>query len=132
MADSIIRKKSLLFAIAIIKVSRSLIEKKEYVFAKQLLRAGTSIGANAREGLNAPTRKDFIYKFSICQKECDETLYWLELLHASNLMSNEQFESLHKDATSMLKMIKSIIITSRENSGNVGSALMSKSTGDKR
>lgn len=115
MADSIIRKKSLLFAIAIIKLSRSLIERKEYVFAKQLLRSGTSIGANAREALNTQTKKEFIHKFSISQKECDETLYWLELLHATNIIADDEFTHLHSEALSMLKMIKSIIITSKRN-----------------
>ena len=114
MGDSIIKNKSFQFALAVIRVYKALVERKEFLLSRQLLRSGTSIGANTREALNTQTRKDFMFKFSICQKECDETLYWLELLYASDLISKEEFTFLHGEACSMLKMIKSIIVTSRK------------------
>jgi len=79
--------------------------------SKQVLRSGTSVGANIREALNAQSRPDFIHKLSISQKECDETIYWLELLFATDYISKEEFESLKNPATEILKMIRSIIIT---------------------
>ena len=119
MGDSIIKKKSFEFALCVVRISRSLIDNREYVLSKQLLRSGTSIGANIREALNTQTRRDFIYKFSLSQKECDETLYWLELLFLSNLISKDDFDELFHEATGMLKMIRSIILTSRKRMGPV-------------
>ena len=83
MSQSIIKEKTFKFALEIIKISKLLLQKNEFVLSKQLLRAGTSIGANIREALNAESTADFIHKFSIAQKECDETLYWIELLMES-------------------------------------------------
>jgi four helix bundle protein len=65
--------------------------KKEYILSKQLLRAGTSIGANISEAQNAESRNDFIHKMGISQKECDETIYWLRLLHATNYITEQEF-----------------------------------------
>lgn len=113
MGDSIIKKKSFEFALCVIRVSRLLNKNREYVLSRKLLRSGTSVGANIREALNTQTRRDFIYKFSLSQKECDETLYWLELLYLSDLISKDEFDVLYGEATGMLKMIRSIILTSR-------------------
>ena len=82
-------------------------EKKEFILRKQLLRSGTSVGANIREAQNAQSNADFIHKLSIAQKECDETLYWLELLYKSEYLDNEKYLSLNNDATEILKMLKS-------------------------
>ena len=79
-------------------------ERKEYVLSKQVLRSGTSIGANIREAINAQSPADFIHKCAIAQKECDETLYWLELLK----------ESKYIDAEELLKIIRSIILSSKK------------------
>ena len=77
---NIIKEKSFLFAIRIIKLYQYLCEvKKEFILSKQLLRSGTAIGALIRESQNAESKADFIHKLSIAQKECDETIYWLEL-----------------------------------------------------
>ena len=114
MSESIIKDKSFAFAIRIVNLYKLLtIERKEYVLSKQLLRSGTSIGANVREALNAQSTPDFIHKLSISQKECDETLYWLELLNETNYISIKEFSSMNDDATEILKVIRSIIITSK-------------------
>jgi four helix bundle protein len=116
MKENIIKEKSFKFAIRIIKLYKHLSEKKnEYILSKQLLRAGTSIGANIREGLNAESKHDFIHKFGIAQKECDESLYWLELLHDSGILTKKEFESIYPDASELLKIIRSIIIKTKVN-----------------
>ena len=114
MADSIVRKKSFEFSIQIINLYKWIaLNKMEYVLSKQLLRCGTSIGAIIREALNGQSKADFIHKLSISQKECDETIYWLELLVATNYISIEQYNTASKEASSILKMIKSIILTTK-------------------
>ena len=84
--------------------------------SKQLLRSGTSIGANIREADNAETKPDFIHKMGIAQKETDETLYWLELLKETSFISDEDFQLLHSQAEELIKLIKRIIVTSKKNS----------------
>ena len=85
MSESIIANKSFSFAIGIIKVYKYIIaNKKEFVLSKQLLRSGTAVGALIRETQNAESKIDFIHKVGIAQKECDEFLYWLELLYESD------------------------------------------------
>ena len=114
MSESIIKNKSFLFAVRIVKLYQYIVlEKKEYVLSKQLLRSGTSIGANVREAINGQSRADFIHKLSISQKECDETLYWLELLKETSYINDVEFLSMHSDATELLKILKSIIISSK-------------------
>ncbi len=83
--------------------------------SKQILRSGTSIGANIREAVNAQSKLDFIHKLSIAQKECDETIYWLELMTETNYISKEEFNELNNDAAEILKILKSIIITTKAN-----------------
>ncbi len=86
--------------------------------SKQLLRSGTSIGANIREGQNAQSKADFINKFSIAQKECDKTLYWLELLHQSEYLEEDAFKKIHSDASELLEMLRSSILTTKQNIHN--------------
>ncbi len=112
----VLKDRSFQFALTIVSLSKCLVEeKKEYVMSKQLLRSGTSIGANIREAQNAQSRADFIHKLSISQKECDETLYWLELLSQSKYIKEEEFNVAFKDANELLKMLRSAIITSKSN-----------------
>lgn len=114
MSESIVGKKSFEFAVNIVRFYKRIIaDKKEFTLSKQLLRSGTSVGANIREALNAQSRMDFIHKLSISQKECDETLYWLELLYATDYISKEEFEGLSAQASELLKIIRSIIITTK-------------------
>jgi four helix bundle protein len=112
-----LKDKSFKFALRIIKLYKYLIEeKKEYVISKQLLRSGTSIGANIREAQNAQSKADFIHKLSISQKECDESLYWMELLHQSEYLNKVDFDTIYFEANELLKMLRSAIITSKNNS----------------
>jgi len=83
--------------------------------SKQLIRSGTAIGALVREAQNAESSKDFIHKLSISQKECDESIYWLELLKATDYINEQEFESLNNDAIELLKMLRSSILTSKKN-----------------
>ena len=85
MKQNLIKQKSFNLALEIINLEKNLQDQKEYVISKQLLRSGTSIGANVQEADASPTRKDFAYKMSIASKEARETKYWLTLLHQSNL-----------------------------------------------
>jgi len=113
---SIVKEKSFKFAVRIVKIYKYLVErKKEFVIAKQLLKSGTSIGANIREAQNAESKMDFIHNLGIAQKECDETLYWLELLKESDFLSVKEFNSISNDAIELLKLIRSIIIKSKSN-----------------
>ena len=117
MTENIIKTKSFNFAIDIVNTYKSIIEnKKEYELSKQLLRSGTSIGANIREGLNAQSLKDFIHKFSIAQKETDESLYWLELLKETNYITSDQFERMNEKCLEIMKIISKIIVTSKNKS----------------
>ena len=115
MASSVMKEKSFLLATRIIKLYKYLVEeKREYVIAKQVLRSGTSVGANVREAQNAQSVKDFIHKLAIAQKECDETLYWLELLENAEFLSTEEFESIHKQCNEVMKIITSALMTSKK------------------
>lgn len=113
---SIIKDRSFAFAVRVIRLFQYLTEtKKEYVLSKQLLRSGTAIGALVREAQNAESTKDFIHKLGIAQKECDETIYWLELLKETEYINDKEFESINNEANELLKMIRSAIITSKKN-----------------
>jgi four helix bundle protein len=115
MKKNILKEKTFAFAIRCVKLYQYLVEtKREFVISKQLLRSGTSVGANYRESQNAESTSDFIHKLGIAQKECDESLYWLELLQATALLEQKMFDSIYKDATELLKMIKSAILTAKE------------------
>ncbi|WP_281634007.1 four helix bundle protein [Flavobacterium luteolum] len=115
MADNIIKTKSFNFALRIIKLFQFLKDdKKEYVLSKQLLRSGTAIGALIRESEQAESKKDFIHKLAIAQKEANETDYWLELLFQSNYLNEIQFQSIKSDIIEINKILASIIITSKQ------------------
>lgn len=116
MSESIIGNKSFEFAVKIVLFYKKFSqENKEFVLSKQLLRSGTSIGANVREALNAQSKLDFIHKLSIAQKECDETIYWIELLKETNYLLDNEFVDLNTSANEILKILRSIIITSKSN-----------------
>lgn len=119
MSKSIVKEESFKFAVRIIRFYQYLKEnRKGFVLRNQILRSGTSIGANVREALNAESTADFIHKMAIAQKEADESLYWLELFHATGFIEENQFESLHTDGSKLLKMIRSIILTKKANRKN--------------
>lgn len=107
--DNVVQIKSYAFAVRIVKVYQFLCEeKKEFVLSKQLLRSGTSIGANIEEAIGGQSEKDFFAKLTISYKEARETHYWIRILKDTNYLSNEQAESLLKDADELLKIIGSI------------------------
>ena len=111
---NIIKDKSFKFAVRIVKLYQHLVGvKKEFVLSKQILRSGTSVGALIREAQNAESKADFIHKLGIAQKECDETIYWLELLKETEYLSQQEFENINNDAVELLKILKSIIITTK-------------------
>jgi four helix bundle protein len=111
---NVVREKSHAFALRIIGLYKILAdERREFVLSKQLLRSGTSVGANIREAINAESTPDFIHKLAIAQKECDETCYWLELLHDSEFISESEFKSIWADADELLKIIRSIILSKK-------------------
>ena len=112
--SNIIQEKSRAFAIEIINCYKYLNEEQhEYVLSRQLLRCGTSIGANTRESKNAQSRNDFLSKLCIALKEADETDYWLDLLHATDYIDDALYESLETDCTEIIKILTSIIKTLR-------------------
>lgn len=114
MAENLIKIKTYNFAVEIVKLSKFLVEKKkENVISKQLLKSGTSIAANVREATNAQSNADFIHKFSISQKETDETLFWLELLKDTEYISEDTFKKNHDECEQIMKIISRIIITSK-------------------
>ncbi|MGC3945957.1 MAG: four helix bundle protein [Chryseolinea sp.] len=110
-----IKTKSFQFAVAVAGCCRGLIEHREYVLSKQLLRSGTSIGANVREAINASSRKDFAYKLGVALRECDETAFWLELLSESHYITQSQFNELNAQAQELMRILTSILKTTRQN-----------------
>ena len=114
--DNIILTKSKTYALRIIKMYKYLCaEKKEFVMSKQILRSGTSIGANVREGSRGQSKSDFVAKMSIAQKEAEETCYWLELLYESGYIIKKIFDSMYEDNLELIRILSSIIITTRQN-----------------
>ena len=112
--ENIIAKKSMAFAIRIIKLYKYLIDKNEYVLSKQILRSGTSIGANCRESRNAQSRLDFVSKLNIALKEADETAYWLDLLKEGEFMDEQSYASIYNDCDEIIKLLTSIIKTTKD------------------
>ena len=110
--ENIIQEKSFAFAVRIVKLYKYLCdEKKEFVLAKQILRSGTSIGANIEESIGGQSEKDFFTKVTIAYKEARETIYWLKLLLATDYINEEQANSLLKDAEEICKILGKIQIT---------------------
>ena len=100
----------MVYAIRIVNLYKYLVlQKNEHVLSKQLLRSGTSIGANTRESKNAQSRKDFLTKLSIALKEADETEYWLELLYKTEYLDENQYQSIQNDTSELIKILTSII-----------------------
>ena len=114
--DNLIETKSFDFAVRIVKLCKYLQkEKQEYILSKQLLRCGTSIGANISEAQQAQSRSDFVAKLSISLKEAVETNYWLRLLKASDFLLENEFSSIYNDCRELEKMLTSILKTAKSN-----------------
>ncbi len=116
MRENVVRNKSFLFAVRVVRLCQYLQrEKLEWVLSKQLLRSGTGVGALIREAGHAESRSDFRHKMGVAQKEINETLYWLELLKATNYLNDTQFDTVNKDAVELIKLITSILKSSKNN-----------------
>ena len=116
MKQETVRERSMDFAVRIVKLSKYLNEQKqEYVIAKQVLRSGTSIGANVAEAQRGQSKKDFIAKMSIALSEASETSYWLELLMRTEYLTAGEYVSISDDCRTIERMLTSIVKTSREN-----------------
>lgn len=112
MNKGVLKEKSFRFAVRIVNLYKYLNkEHKQYDLSRQILKSGTSVGANIREAEFAQSNLDFIHKLSISQKEINETIFWLELFKETNYIKEEQFESLNYDAIEILKLITSSIKT---------------------
>ena len=109
--------KSKKIAVRIVKLYKYLCdEKKEVVLSKQLLRSGTSIGANIAEANSAFSKKDFLAKMYIAFKECSESKYWLDLLYKTDYLTQSEFDSINADCTELQKLLSSITKTLKDNS----------------
>ena len=114
MRRNAIVDKSKELALEIIRLYRNLVEtKREFVLSKQMVRSGTSIGANVREAQRGQSKNDFISKMQIAQKEADETAYWLELLLESGYMTKEEISRAYDQSQEILKLLSSIILKSK-------------------
>lgn len=116
MEENTVKYKSYAFALSIIKAYKFLSsEQREFVLSKQLLRSGTAIGALIREAEHGESKADFIHKMTISLKEANETEYWLMLLHDSDFLEEKIFKSMLNDCQELIKMLISIIKSSKEN-----------------
>ena len=119
MKDNVIQKKSYEFSLQIIILYRKLCNANEFVLSKQVLRSGTSIGANIEEALAGQSKADFVSKMSIASKEARETNYWLRLLRDSGIVDKAEIGPLLAESESIINILTSIIKTSHLNAQNL-------------
>ena len=113
MNDTVIENKSFDFAVRIVNLHKHLSnEKKEFVLSKQLLRSGTSIGANVSEAVRGQSKADFLAKMSIALKEANESHYWIRLLYKTDFLTEQEFNSIENDVVELIKILSSICKTS--------------------
>jgi four helix bundle protein len=116
MRENLIKTKSFALAVKVVNIYKEIKKKhNETVLSKQLLRSGTSIAANVREAIDAQSSKDFVNKFSISQKEANETMFWLELLKETDYIDKENYDKLIDETKQVYRIITSIIITKKKN-----------------
>ncbi len=116
MDENIIESKSFQFAVRIVNLYKHLTnDKKEYVMSKQLLKCGTSIGANVAEAERGQTKADFYAKLSIALKEAHETYYWLRLLNTTEYLTEKEFVSIEKDIKEIIALLMAICKTTQQN-----------------
>lgn len=114
MKDNVVKEKSYAFAIRIVKLYKLLsTEIREYVLSKQCLRSGTAIGALIFEGEHGQSKADFLSKMNIALKEANETAYWLNLLKDTEYLSEAEFQSLNSDITDIIRLLASIVKTTK-------------------
>lgn len=116
MNESLIYNKAFKFSVRVVNMYKYLSkEQNEYTLSKQVLRSGTSIGANVKEAIQASSKRDFLMKMNIALKEASETDYWLELLEATDYLDSKTSESIINDCKELNKMLASIVKTTKEN-----------------
>ena len=116
LKKNVVQEKSYAFAVRVVKLSQAFVSnKKEYVLSKQILKSGTSIGANVEEATGGISKKDFVAKMSISYKEARETHYWLRILNDTDYLPKTEFDSLISDRDELLKLLYSIILSSKIN-----------------
>ena len=117
--DNILVIKSFAFAVRVVNLYKYLCsEKREYILSKQLLRSGTSVGANISEAQDAQSRNDFISKLSIALKEARESKYWIELLKETDYLTDKEANNILEDLIEIIKLLVSIIKSTKENQNN--------------
>ena len=112
---NIVKEKTYQFALDVIGLYKAMLEQNEYIISKQVIRSGTSIGANVEEAIAAQSRKDFISKMSIASKEARETNYWLRLIRDSNLCDGLDLAILIRNSEEIIKILTSIVKTTQNN-----------------
>ena len=116
---NVVREKSFAFALRTVRLAKFLRDaKREFVLSKQVLRSGTAIGALVRESEHAQSRADFISKLSIALKEANETDYWIDLLHQSDYLTSDQFQSIHRDIQELIRLLVSIVKSTKSSPPN--------------
>lgn len=113
-SKSIIAEKAYAFALLVISIYKELKTENEFILSRQILRSGTSIGANVNEAISAESKKDFVHKLSISLKEARETKYWLNLLKDSNFIHQEMYDKSNKKCEELIKILSSIILTTKQ------------------
>src|SRR5471030_224836 len=116
--SNVVKEKSFAFAVRIVNLHRFLCAEKKFVLSKQLLRSGTAIGALVREAEHAESKADFVHKMAIALKEANETEYWLLLLQRTEYLETASFESIHADIVELLKLLTSIVNSSKRRRSN--------------
>ena len=131
MSKSIVAEKSFAFSIRVVKLYKFLCDvKKEYVLSKQLLRCGTSIGANIHEVLHAQSKKDYLSKMNISLKEATETEYWIKLLGATEYLTDKEYDSILADCGELNRLLIAIVRTTKEKLSTVPCQLSTAERGD--
>ena len=112
---SVLQEKSENFAVRVVNLYKFLVKKQEFEISKQLKRSGTSVGANITEALFGSSKKDYLAKRYIEFKECNETMYWLRVLHRTDYLNDSEYNSIYGDCRELVKMLASTIKTTKEN-----------------
>lgn len=119
MKESVVHQKSYAFAVRIVRLSQYLTnDKREFVLSKQVLRSGTSIGANVEEASGGQSKRDFLSKMSIAYKEARETVYWLRLLKDTDYLTQAEFDSIHSDADELCRLLSKIQTSTKQSIRN--------------
>ncbi|MBQ8360749.1 MAG: four helix bundle protein [Bacteroidaceae bacterium] len=116
--NNVTQQKTYAFAIRIVNLYRYMCkEQYEYILSKQLLRSGTAVGAIVSEGVHAQSRADFLNKMNVALKEAQESEFWIRLLHDTDYLTDEMFESIHEDCVEIVKLLTSIVKTLKDSMG---------------